>query len=207
MGENREIKKERCNLPKQEFNDKIYTLYKNERYYSRGTKRLHRIKWEYYNGEIPEGFHIHHINRITTDNRIENLELISKSEHLSEHGKERVKNNPEWFNKFHEKGIKKAKEWHKSDEGRTWHKKHAEDFSFGNQTYGEADCECCGEEFNRKNISQRFCSNKCKSKWRRDSGVDDEQRICEHCGKEFTTNKYTKNRFCGKKCSIRSRYD
>ncbi|MEK6881917.1 MAG: HNH endonuclease signature motif containing protein [Nanoarchaeota archaeon] len=41
----------------------------------------HRYIWEKHNGKIPEGFDIHHKNHIKNDNRIENLELISKKEH------------------------------------------------------------------------------------------------------------------------------
>lgn len=44
-------------------------------------KLMHRYVWEYHNGEIPPDHDIHHINHDITDNRIENLELYSKSEH------------------------------------------------------------------------------------------------------------------------------
>ena len=67
-------------------------------------------------------------------------------------------------------------------------------------------CVVCGKEFEAINNGQnRFCSNKCKSKWRRDSGVDNETRICKHCGKEFVANKYSKTKFCSRKCSSSKR--
>lgn len=47
----------------------------------------HRLIWEKYYGEIPKGFHIHHKNGNKLDNRIENLELISNSEHQKIHSK------------------------------------------------------------------------------------------------------------------------
>lgn len=46
-----------------------------------GLVLVHRMVWYDNNGEIPKGMHIHHINGNKTDNRIENLELHSNSEH------------------------------------------------------------------------------------------------------------------------------
>ena len=47
----------------------------------------HRLVWEQHNGEIPKGYQIHHINGDKLDNRIENLEMISNSEHQKQHSK------------------------------------------------------------------------------------------------------------------------
>jgi len=46
---------------------------------------MHRIVWEHFNGKIPKGYDIHHINHDRTDNRISNLELMSKSEHAKKY--------------------------------------------------------------------------------------------------------------------------
>lgn len=40
----------------------------------------HRFIWEAFNGEIPNGMEIDHINTIRTDNHLENLRLVTSSE-------------------------------------------------------------------------------------------------------------------------------
>lgn len=55
---------------------------------SKGVKAYsHRIVWFMHYGEIPKGFDIDHINHDRTDNRIENLRLVSRSENLKNKGK------------------------------------------------------------------------------------------------------------------------
>jgi len=70
-------------LPVVEFNGNKYTM-RNTGYFGRtDAKRslLHRDVWEFHNGPIPDGSDIHHINENRTDNSIENLECLPKSEH------------------------------------------------------------------------------------------------------------------------------
>lgn len=65
------------------FDGKKFTL-RNSGYLSLTTGErtlMHRYVWEYYNGPIPKGYDIHHINNCKTDNRIGNLECLPKSEH------------------------------------------------------------------------------------------------------------------------------
>ena len=52
-------------------------------YRPEGGKMCHRIIWEAVNGQpIPEGMEINHINGIKHDNRIENLELVTRLENM-----------------------------------------------------------------------------------------------------------------------------
>jgi hypothetical protein len=47
---------------------------------------LHRLVWIEAHGEIPEGYVIHHKNGKKYDNRLENLECVSRKEHAIIHG-------------------------------------------------------------------------------------------------------------------------
>lgn len=175
-------------------------------YYLNSTirKRLHRYVYEKEVGEIPKGRHnhIHHIDGDKGNNRADNLELLTNQKHNVHHGNINLKMNPEFYEKFHKIGIEAAPEWHSSEEGIKWHKEHYERNVKGKiLKEKEFTCEQCGENFIGKDNGQnRFCSNKCKSKWRRDSGVDDVERECSICGNTFITHKYGKTKTCSKEC-------
>lgn len=44
---------------------------------------VHRIVWETFNGSIPNGTEIDHINTNKNDNRLENLRCVSKTENMN----------------------------------------------------------------------------------------------------------------------------
>lgn len=46
----------------------------------------HDLVWEAHFGAIPAGHEIHHRNETKTDNRIENLQLVTRLEHKRLHG-------------------------------------------------------------------------------------------------------------------------
>lgn len=164
METNKEHNEQGYDIPKQTFNGKEYKLYKGERYFSRGCKRMHTEVWKHHKGEIPKNYHVHHVNGNTHDNRIENLNLVHKKLHLKHEGKKRFKNNPEFAKEFHAKGIEAAKEWHKSEEGRKWHREHWKK-SIGKIKAVKKNCEECGKEYETKQPKRaRFCHNNCKAK-------------------------------------------
>lgn len=69
--------------PIQYFDNIKFTL-RNTGYYSMTVGKrmlMHRYVWETYYGKIPNGWDIHHKNFDKSDNRIENLECLPKSEH------------------------------------------------------------------------------------------------------------------------------
>lgn len=61
--------------------------------------RVHRLVWEAFNGPIPEGMQINHLSEDKTDNRLENLSLVSAKEN----------NNWGTRNERAGKGVAKAK--------------------------------------------------------------------------------------------------
>lgn len=193
----------------QYFNGVKFTKDEKTGYYLNSSlrKRMHRYVWEFYNGEIPEGFQVHHKDRDKANNAIENLDLMPFSTHAKLHSKEKAATRHEAMAKnLRENALPKAVEWHKSDEGREWHKNHYESMSYKFHPEEKMVCEMCGCEYMGKvSAENRFCSNKCKAAWRRKSGVDDEVRICVVCGAEFTTNKYSKTETCSRACGNRKR--
>ena len=44
---------------------------------------VHRLVWEAFNGHIPEGYEVNHINEVKTDNRLSNLSLVTHRENLN----------------------------------------------------------------------------------------------------------------------------
>lgn len=178
-------------------------------YFKSKGRYLHRALWEYYNGIIPEGYHIHHIDGNTLNNNIYNLEAINSADHLSYHA-DKNGINQSFIKKVeaHRKHLHKyAASWHSSEEGITWHREHAKETIMQSFAYRRAKCEQCGDLFEYESVRDngKFCSNKCKSKWRRDSGVDNVEKSCEVCGKQFVSNKYDKIRTCSRKCGYASR--
>lgn len=64
---------------------------RNNGYYGRTTGdrgMMHRAVWEHFNGPIPDGWDVHHLDRDRTNNDISNLTCLSKDEHTKLHAAE-----------------------------------------------------------------------------------------------------------------------
>lgn len=162
--------------------------------------RLHIYVWEKYNGKVPKGYHVHHIDHDTNNNYIENLMLMEKYEHLSYHAS--LQDKCKLRDNLNTYARPKAIEWHKSEKAKEWHMKHYLKMKDKLHKRIVIVCEVCKKEkeVGFGGCGNRFCSNKCKSQYRRNAGVDNVIRKCEVCGEEFDINKYSSRRFCSKEC-------
>lgn len=189
--------------PFQIFNGKKYFLYNGERYYSKANKRLHVVVYEYYYGKVPKGYHVHHKDENRANNHPLNLELLDGSEHMSLHMQKRDK---EELKKRFDYARTFANKWHGSEEGRRRHRQQAIETGFLKlqEKNIPKNCEHCGKEYLASHClasTSRFCSNVCKSKWRRDAGLDNITANCIVCGSPFIKNKYSKVQTCTRSCA------
>ena len=168
-------------------------------------KYLHRWVWEQCYGEIPQGFEIHHKDEDTSNNSIDNLECVSKEQHNQLHSSKSWSDRDAMF--VHLEKIRPlSKSWHSSQDGLAHHKEIGA-LAYKSHIPVDRKCDNCGVDFKSKQIGNidRFCSNKCKSAWRRLSGVDNVDKPCIVCGNVFTSNKYSKTQTCSRKCGAISR--
>ena len=135
-------------------------------------KGLHVAIWEKHSGQSVPGDHeIHHKDGNTFNCHPDNLECLLKSVHRSlpkNLDMEHVRANLD-------KQRALASAWHRSPEGREWHRQNAlktSSFRPGYQRVplthkGAWDCEVCGRAFERWNIRKVVCSQACHDRKRR----------------------------------------
>lgn len=192
----------------QVFNGEYFSLDKKSGYWqnTRTRERMHRYVYKYYYGDIPFGFHIHHIDGDKSNNDISNLCLLTPEAHEKLHSEMRTPEQRRKLKNNCDKIRHLTKAWHASNTGREWHKQHYEKMKSLLYTKTEKICLNCGKSF--FSISHaKFCCNACKASYRRKNGVDNEIRVCPVCGKEFTVNKYSKTKTCSRKCACALRFN
>ena len=193
------------------FNGRLYTRSENGRYYFEHTtknsarenaRQLHRAVWEFYNGPIPEGYQIHHKDHDVDNNDISNLECVSRKEHLSHHAYLNSQNE-EYVKKREEtlhQNRAKAAEWHRSTDGKEWHRNHAKE-SIGLVKRCGKSCTFCGKEYEALPW-QEYCCQSCAEKARRRRiglKFDGSQRNCKFCG-EWYSPRIHNQIFCSTRC-------
>lgn len=170
--------------------------------------RLHQAIWEYHNGPIPPGHHVHHRDGDPLNNDIANLECLPGSDHIVSHWTDEKRD--EQRRRLLEISATSGKAWRDSEAGRAWYREHGKriaKLSWEKRRPETRSCEQCGADFAcvTKRPDDRFCSNACKSALRRASGVDDENRECPVCGRAYRCNRYRSARTCSRVCGQRLR--
>ena len=171
-------------------------------------KRLHQVIWEQYNGPLPDGCEIHHKDFDRENNDISNLVCLSSKEHKKLHADSLTDEQRDWRRENMNMNARpKAVEWHKSKNGKAWHSEHIRQQHEKGVFEHELTCTYCGKTYTGiLNGENHFCSNKCKSAYRRKQGLDNVVRKCVVCGKEFSVNKYAKAVTCSRSCTMKRRW-
>lgn len=173
-------------------------------------ERLHNFVYrkEHNLDAIPAGYHVHHKDGNKDNNDVSNLELLTAHDHEIYHGSiltdaQRQKRRENII----ANATPKARQWHGTDEGKSWHIQHGKEV-YAKRQIQVYQCDNCGTEFITKNVynnkSNKFCCKACKAAYRRKMGVDDIDRECAVCGCVFRCNKYSTVKRC-KACRNRKR--
>lgn len=167
------------------------------------TLYMHRYVWEYYNTRIPDGYEVHHKDFNRANNDISNLQLLTVEEHRKIHAYLLTDEQRAWRRtNLNENARPKAIEWHKSEEGRAWHKEQITKQHQLGVFKHELICTNCGKRYIGESKNKNtFCSNVCKSAYRRKTGKNLEERICVVCGAPFLSDKYKHTLTCSRSCA------
>lgn len=129
-------------------------------------KGLHVAIFEHYSGtEVPKGCEVHHKDGDTFNCEFGNLECLPEGEHRSmpkSKGHERQREICAAIRPL-------AVEWHRSPEGREWHRQHIYESIHKPgavrppaRIIGTGHCKWCGEWFEKRRAGRVFCSSKCQ---------------------------------------------
>jgi hypothetical protein len=128
--------------------------------WGKGTSNLHRARWEYYRGPIPEGFDVHHKDGDGTNNRLANLELVGHGEHARQHTQERIARGE--LKPPSALARERAAAWHASPDGLAWHTENGKR-SWNNRVWHPLECQECGRAFKSPYPNKtKFCHLNCK---------------------------------------------
>jgi len=143
------------------------------RYKHSNGKFTHHYIWEqFHKRKVPEGHVIHHKDGDKYNNNIENLQLMTDTDHRSTESK-KLHANEEYTKRNKELlriNREKAKLWHKSPEGLKWHKKHGKDCWTKENREKRAitkTCKYCKKEFKAIFKRAKYCSRRCNLRYTR----------------------------------------
>lgn len=160
---------------------------------------IHRVIFQYYYGDIPNGYDIHHKDLNPTNNDISNLQMLTKSEHAAIHIGVNIPK--EYICEFcGKKFIATSKLPAKfcSRKCLAAHRRKTKGIP-----HYHKNCLVCGKSFVTTNNRQKYCSKECcylsLTKPKKPT-----KKICKYCGQTFNTLKQTQ-KYCSLECCHKSK--
>lgn len=99
----------------------------------------------------------------------------------------------------------KAAEFWRSTDGKSRRKELAKEY-LSRHPVKQGSCLNCKKEFHYQSFSVRkYCSNRCKSSFRRKMGLDGVKVKCVICENEISESRYQTRLTCSRKCLIKHR--
>ena len=147
---------------------------------------LHHAIWEEHNGKIPDGYVIHHRDKNPFNNDIENLQLVTPSEHALLH-QEKLD--------LLKRSVSTTAKYSKEN----WQERREK--AMARLQSEKRICGWCGNEYTATNVHQRFCSKLCHHRWQYRAPENNIEMVCKCCGKTFLGNKYLKQKYCSRECA------
>ena len=203
-----------------EWDGYVWHRYGSQTHYSRKI-RLHRAVWEAANGRIADGYQVHHINEDPSDNRLENLELLSHSEHSRIHMPQKISAEGRARGGRAAMAAMARKRLENLKKPLTCARCGVGFFSAAFRPTAYCSRECieavrsgaftgerrmcarCGAAYDATKRVQLYCSKKCNTRAVADRAGERQMRavMCDQCKREFSS-KRSNARFCCHDCAL-----
>lgn len=173
---------------------------------------LHQEIYRAAHGPIPDGWVVHHKDDNSLNNDPANLQAKPRGKHQAEHMAEAYQ-SPTYraavAAQLAETAGPLAAEWHPSEEGRAWHRQHAQEmWSDENRErmLVEFDCEVCGERVTRYQRARTCGQTNCYNRRARKEGRYKITARCAWCDEDFETSKFRPAKACSPRCAANMRW-
>lgn len=171
---------------------------------------IHRAVYAYYYGEIPLNHVIHHCDLNPEHNNINNLRLMTVSEHrtlhlllnpISKAAPPKIKQCPICGNSFSVNSRSRRKYCSEA----CVKKVMSQSGKRRKKTLQEKQCPLCGKKFFHSSKLTKYCSNDCARKAISQSHIKTPlKKVCPICNKEFFTRR-PNAKFCSHACADKNR--
>lgn len=139
----------------QKFNGNTYCQVAGSKHLARNNF-IHRVIFQYYYGEIPDGYEIHHNDHNPLNNDITNLQMLTKAEHQQLHRKTATQNKCicEYCGNIFTSNRQESPRFCSRRCQSKWH------YYFGKKY--QKICPICNTGFETPYKHQKYCSTTCK---------------------------------------------